>query len=305
MLMLGAVTAQAQQYPVKPIRFVTTSGPDALPRLLGQKFTAAWGQQVLIDPQAGGGGMVSASVVVKAPPDGHTLLLATGAHTISPSFLKLPYDMARDFAPVSLVAIIPFVLAINPSLPPKSVQELIKLARARPGELNYGSGGNGSPGHLFAEMFKSLTGVNVVHIPYKTLGNAVTDLVSGQVQLMFTVGPLALPQVQGGRLRALAVTTVKRYSVLPNVPTMSEAGVAGYEAMSWNGVLVPAGTPQAVIDRLHGEIVKAMKSPDMLERVAALGYEPMASSPREFGEFIKAELAKWAKVARESGAKAE
>jgi tripartite-type tricarboxylate transporter receptor subunit TctC len=185
------------------------------------------------------------------------------------------------------------------------VQELIKLARARPGELNYGSGGNGSPGHLFAEMFKSLTGVNVVHIPYKTLGNAVTDLVSGQVQLMFTVGPLALPQVQGGRLRALAVTTVKRYSVLPNVPTMSEAGVAGYEAMSWNGVLVPAGTPQAVIDRLHGEIVKAMKSPDMLERVAALGYEPMASSPREFGEFIKAELAKWAKVARESGAKAE
>jgi tripartite-type tricarboxylate transporter receptor subunit TctC len=271
--------------------------------MVGRKLTEAWGQQVIIDPQGGGGGLMSGSVAAKAPPDGHTLLLATGSHTISPSFYKLPYDMVRDFEPVSLVATIPFLLVVNNTLPARSVPELVKLAKARPGQLNFGSGGNGSPGQLFAEMFKHLTDTNMVHIPYKTLGNALTDVISGQVQLMFTVGPLALPQVKSGRVRALGVTTANRSRLMPEFPTLAESGVPGYDAMSWNGFLAPAGTPAPVIAKLHAEIVKAMNSPDVAEHVTQLGYEPAASSPQELGELIKSELAKWAKVAQQAGLK--
>ena len=297
--------AFAQTYPVKPIRFVTGGGPDAMARILGPKFTAAWGQQVVVEERGGGGGMISAETVARASPDGYTLLLATGTHTINPNFFKLSYDMTRDFAPVTLLGTIPFVLSVHPAVPATTVDELVKLARAKPGELNYGSGGNGSPGHLIGEMFKSRTGVNIVHVPYKTVAQGVTALIGEQVQVNFVVGPSAVPQIRAGRIRPLAVTTAKRSASLPEVPTIAESGLAGFDAPAWNGVLVPARTPRPVIAQLHAEIVKDLKLPDVLERITALGFEPVGSTPEEFGVFLKAELAKWAKVAKEIGAKAE
>jgi len=305
MAAIAAAPALAQQYPVKPIRFVTGGGPDAMARILGPKFTAAWGQQVVVEERGGGGGMISAETVARASPDGYTLLLATGTHTINPNFFKLSYDMTRDFAPVTLLGTIPFVLSVHPAVPATTVDELVKLARAKPGELNYGSGGNGSPGHLIGEMFKSRTGVNIVHVPYKTVAQGVTALIGEQVQVNFVVGPSAVPQIRAGRIRPLAVTTAKRSASLPEVPTIAEAGLAGFDAPAWNGVLVPARTPRPVIAQLHAEIVKDLKLPDVLERITALGFEPVGSTPEVFGVFLKAELAKWAKVAKEIGAKAE
>ncbi|MBC7779795.1 MAG: tripartite tricarboxylate transporter substrate binding protein [Proteobacteria bacterium] len=295
----------AQSYPNRPLRFVTGGGPDALARILGPKFTETWGQPVVIEERGGAGGMLSAEVVAKANPDGHTLLLATGTHTINPNFYKLSYDMARDFAPVSLLGTIPFVLTVHPSLPVKTVDDLIRLAKARPGALNYGSGGNGSPGHLIAEMFISRTGARMVHVPYKTVAGGVTALISDQVQVNFVVGPSAVPQITAGRIRPLAVTTPQRARVLPDLPTLAESGLAGFDAPAWNGVLVPAQTPGAVVTTLHQEIVRALKLPDVVERMTTLSFEPVGNSPREFGVFLNAELAKWAKVAKEAGARVE
>jgi len=304
-LILCAQSVIAQQYPVKPIRWLTGGGPDAMARILGQRFSEAWGQQVLVEERGGGGGMLSAEVVARAAPDGYTLLLATGTHTINPNFFKLSYDIVRDFTPVTLIATIPFVLTVHPSLPVKTVGELIALAKARPAELNYTSGGNGSPGHLIAEMFKTMTGVNIVHVPYKTVAQGVTGLIAGQAQVMFTVGPSAVPQIQSGRIRGIAVTTLKRSKSLPDLPTVAESGLPGFEAPAWNGVLVPTGTPPVIINKLHAEIMKNLKQQDFLDKIAVLGFEPVGSTPAEFGDFVKAELAKWAKVARDSGAKAE
>jgi len=304
-ILIAPLCICAQNYPSKPIRFVTGGGPDAMARILGPKFTAAWGQQVVVEERGGGGGMISAETVARASPDGYTLLLATGTHTINPNFFKLSYDMTRDFAPVTLLGTIPFVLSVHPAVPAATVDELVKLARAKPGELNYGSGGNGSPGHLIGEMFKSRTGVNIVHVPYKTVAQGVTALIGEQVQVNFVVGPSAVPQIRAGRIRPLAVTTAKRSASLPEVPTIAEAGLAGFDAPAWNGVLVPARTPRPVIAQLHAEIVKDLKLPDVLERITALGFEPVGNTPDEFGVFLKAELAKWAKVAKEIGAKAE
>ena len=304
-ILIAPLCVCAQNYPSKPIRFVTGGGPDAMARILGPKFTAAWGQQVVVEERGGGGGMISAETVARASPDGYTLLLATGTHTINPNFFKLSYDMTRDFAPVTLLGTIPFVLSVHPAVPAATVDELVKLARAKPGELNYGSGGNGSPGHLIGEMFKSRTGVNIVHVPYKTVAQGVTALIGEQVQVNFVVGPSAVPQIRAGRIRPLAVTTAKRSASLPEVPTIAEACLAGFDAPAWNGVLVPARTPRPVIAQLHAEIVKDLKLPDVLERITALGFEPVGNTPEEFGVFLKAELAKWAKVAKEIGAKAE
>ena len=303
-LVAGSGAATAQQYPAKPIRWVTGGGPDALARILGQRFTDAWGQQVVVE-ERGGGGLLSAEAVAKAAPDGYTLLLATGTHTINPNFFKLPYDMVRDFAPVTLIATIPFVLAVHPSLPVKTVGELVKLAKARPDELNYTSGGNGSPGHLICEMFMSMTGAKMIHVPYKTVAQGVTGLIAGQAQVMFTVGPSAVPQIRAGRIRGIAVTTLRRSKSLPDLPTVAESGLPGFDAPAWNGVLAPAGTPAAIINKLNAEIVKNLRQQEFLDKIAVLGFEPVGSTPAEFGDFVKAELAKWAKVAKDSGAKAE
>jgi tripartite-type tricarboxylate transporter receptor subunit TctC len=310
--LLGASVAHAQSasvrsgpYPNKPIRWITGGGPDAMARILGQKFTDAWGQQIVIEERGGGGGMLSAELVSRATPDGYTLLLATGTHTISPNYFKMSYDMERDFAPVSLLGTITFILSVHPSLPVKSVEELLALAKAKPGEINYTSGGNGSPAHIITEFLRLKTGINVVHVPYRTVGQAVTGLLGNQAQFMFVVSPASVPQVKAGRLRGLAVTAMKRSSAMPELPTMIEAGVPDFEALAWNGLLVPAKTPRDIINQLQAESAKSLKLPDVQERIAALGFEAVGNTPQEFAKFLKAELVKWAGVAKATGAKVE
>ncbi|HEY6863693.1 MAG TPA: tripartite tricarboxylate transporter substrate binding protein [Burkholderiales bacterium] len=302
---LLAADAAAQAYPEKPIRFIVGPGPDSLARVFGQKMTEAWGQPVIVEQRGGGGGTISAEAVAKAPPDGYTLLLATGTHTINPSVYKTSYDIVRDFAPVTLIGSTPFVLAVHPSVPVHSVAELIALAKSKPGKLNYGSGGSGTPPHLATEMLKVMAGIDMVHVPYKTVPAAITDLVAGQIQVMFTVGPAGLPQIRAGRIRGLAVSTAKRSAFAPELPTVAESGLPGYDVFGWNGVLVPAGTPKAIIAKLHDAIVGAMKEPAVRERMAGFGFEPVGNTPEEFGEFVKTDIARWAKVVKQSGAKAE
>jgi len=307
-LMLAAIAAGnafAQDYPAKPIRFIVGPGPDALARVIGQKLTDAWGQPVIIDQRGGGGGTISAEAVAKAAPDGYTLLLATGTHTINPSMYKVSYDMVRDFAPVTLLASTPFILAVHPSVPANSVGEFIRLAKSKPGALNYGSGGSGTPPHLATELFKTLAGVNIVHVHYKTVAAAITDLIAGQLQVMFTVGPAGLPQIRAGRIRGLAVSTAKRSAFAPELPTVAEAGLAGFDVFGWNGLLAPAGTPKPVIAKLHGEITRALRSAEVRERIASFGFDPVGNTPEEFGEFVKADIAQWARVAKESGARVD
>jgi tripartite-type tricarboxylate transporter receptor subunit TctC len=303
-LFFGFVNAQTD-YPTKPIRFIVGPGPDSLARLFGQKMTEAWGQPVVVDQRGGGGGTISAEAVAKAPPDGYTLLLTTGTHAINPSVYKTNYDLVRDFAPVTLLGSTPFVLAVHPSVPVKSVAELIKFAKANPGKLNYGSGGSGTPPHLATELFKQMAGVQMVHVPYKTIPAAITDLLAGQIQVMFTVGPAGLPHVKAGRIRGLAVSTAKRSAFAPDLPTVAESGLPGFDVFGWNGVLVPAGTPQPVIAKLHDVMIAAIKQPEVRERMAGFGFEPIGNTPEQFGAFVREDVARWAKLVKETGAKVE
>ena len=298
--------AHAQtDYPTKPIHFIVGPGPDSLARLFGQKMSEAWGQPVIVDQRGGGGGTISAEAVAKGTPDGYWLLLTTGTHTINPSVYKTNYDLVKDFVPVTLLGSTPFVLAVHPSVPAKSVAELIKLAKAQPGKLNYGSGGSGTPPHLATELFKQMAGINLVHVPYKTIPAAITDLLGGQIQVMFTVGPAGLPQVKAGKIRGLAVSTAKRSSFAPDLPTVAESGLPGFNVFGWNGVLATAGTPRPVIEKLHSLFVTAMKDPETRKRMADFGFEPIGNSPEEFGAFVKEDIARWAKLVKETGAKVE
>jgi tripartite-type tricarboxylate transporter receptor subunit TctC len=303
--------AKAQDYPSKPIRlvvpFAAGGATDVLARLVGERLTASLGQQVVVDNRPGAGGNIGSDIVARAEPDGYTILMgAVGTHAINPSlYPKMPYDPVKDFAPVTLVASVPNVLVVNPEVPAKSVQELIDLAKAKPGELNFASSGNGTSIHLSGELFKAMTGTDIVHVPYKGSGPAVTDLLGGQVQMMFDNMPSSLPHVKAGKLRALGVTSAKRSPALPEVPTIAEAGVPGYDATSWFGILAPAGTPEPVVTRLQGAIVQALGEPEMRQRMADLGAEPVGDTPAEFGQFITAELAKWAKVVNDAGVKLE
>ncbi len=292
-------------FPRKPIRWITGGGPDAMARILGQKFTDAWGQQIVVEERGGGGGMLSAELVARATPDGYTLLLATGTHTISPNYFKVPYQLERDFAPVSLLGTITFILCVNPAVPVKSVEELLALAKAKPGEINYTSGGTGSPAHIITEFLRLKTGINVVHVPYKTVGQGVVGLLGNQAQFMFVVSPASVPQIKAGRLRGLAVTTRKRSAAMPELPTMVEAGIADFDAAAWNGLLVPAKTPRNIINKLQAEAARSLKLPDVQEKITALGFEAVANTPQEFAVFLKAEIDKWARVAKATGAKAE
>jgi len=297
--------AHAQtDYPTKPIHFIVGPGPDSLARLFGQKMSEAWGQPVIVDQRGGGGGTISAEAVAKGTPDGYWLLLTTGTHAINASVYKTSYDL-RDFAPVTLLGATPFVLAVHPSVPVKSVAELIKLAKAQPGKLNYGSGGSGTPPHLATELFKQMAGVNMVHVPYKTIPAAITDLLAGQIQVMFTVGPAGLPHVKAGRIRGLAVSTAKRSTFAPDLPTVAESGLPGFNVFGWNGVLVTAGTPRPVIEKLHSLFITAMKDPEVRKRMADFGFEPIGNTPEEFGAFVKEDIARWAKLVKETGAKVE
>jgi len=297
--------AHAQtDYPTKPIHFIVGPGPDSLARLFGQKMSEAWGQPVIVDQRGGGGGTISAEAVAKGTPDGYWLLLTTGTHAINASVYKTSYDL-RDFAPVTLLGATPFVLAVHPSVPVKSVAELIKLAKAQPGKLNYGSGGSGTPPHLATELFKQMAGVNMVHVPYKTIPAAITDLLAGQIQVMFTVGPAGLPHVKAGRIRGLAVSTAKRSTFAPDLPTVAESGLPGFNVFGWNGVLATAGTPRPVIEKLHSLFITAMKDPETRKRMADFGFEPIGNTPEEFGAFVKEDIARWAKLVKETGAKVE
>ena len=307
----GGALAQAPAYPSKPIRLVVPFPPggatDILAREVAQKLTEAWGQSVVVDNRPGAGGNIGAELVARAAPDGYTLLMGTvGTHAINASlYAKLPYDHVKDFAPVILVAGVPNVLVVNPALPVNTVAELIAYAKANPGKLNFASSGNGTSIHLSGELFKVMAGVQMTHVPYKGSAPAVADLISGQVQLMFDNLPPSLPQIKAGKLRALAVTSATRAPALPDVPTIAEAGLPGFEASSWFGVLAPAGTPPAIVARLNAEIAKWLASPEAREKLSKQGANAAGGSPEDFAKHIAAETTKWAKVVKDSGAKVD
>lgn len=307
----AALHATAQAYPVKPIRIVVPfppgSGADIIARTVGVKLTEKWRQQVLVDSRPGASGIIAAEIVARAAPDGYTLMVGTSSsHAINVSlYSKLPYDAVRDFAPVSLIALVPLMVAVHPSVPANSIKELIALARARPGQLNFGSAGTGTTTHLSGELFKTMTGVNIVHIPYRGSPQALTDAVSGQVSMVFAPTLTALPQVQAGRLKALAMTTSARSSTVPEVPTVAESGVPGYEATLWYGLFAPGGAPREIVAQLSNEVVAMLRLDDVRESLKRQGAEPAGNSPEEFAAHVKSEIAKWAKVVKISGARAD
>jgi len=304
------VPAGAQAFPSRPIRLVVPYAPgggaDTVARLLAPKLQDAFGQTVAIDNKPGAGGVIGDDTVAKAPPDGHTLLLGAFAHAVNPSLLpRMPFRTPDDFAPISLLVVVPDLLVVTPSLPAQSVAELIALAKAQPGKLSYGSSGNGTAQHLAAELFKARTGADIQHVPYKGGGPALVDVAAGHVQMLFGNMSSALPQAQAGRVRAMAVTSPKRSPAAPDVPTIAESGVPGYDMYEWNALLAPAGTPAAVIQRLQQEAAKALQLPDVAARLATLGAEPVGSTPEAFASFLRTELAKWADIVKTADIKAE
>ena len=306
----GILPAGAQSYPTKPVRLIAPSSPgsgvDIVARIVAQKLSESLGQQVVVDNRAGAGANLGAEIAAKAAPDGYTLFMGTPAHAINAGlYRRLNYDIVKDFAPISLVTTGQYVLVANPSLPAKNVKDLIALAKAKPGQLNYASAGSGNATHLAGELFKSLTKVNVVHVPYKGSGPALTDVIAGQVQFMFSNLTAALPHMKTGRLRALAVTGPQRTPAAPDIPTLIESGVPGYTVTSWFGVLAPTGTAKEIVNRLNAELAKVMRAPGMKERLAGEGADPTSSSPAEFTAFIKTEIEKWRKVVKDAGITAE
>jgi len=305
---LAAAPAAAQNYPTKPVKFVTPYPPggttDILARLVGTKLQSSLGQPFLVESKAGAGGNVGTDSVAKAPPDGYTILMgASGPLAINVSLFKsLPYDPTKDLAPVVQVASVPLVLVVHDSFPAKNVKELIALLKAKPDGYSYASAGNGTPQHLSAELFKQLTGTKMVHVPYKGSGPAINDLIGGQIPIAFESLIPILPQLKGGKVRALAVTSLKPSPLLPNVPTLDAAGVKGYESIAWYGVVAPGKTPRPIVDKLNAEMVKALKDPEVKQRLAEMGSAEVAGTPEQFGALIKSEIAKWAPVVKASGA---
>jgi tripartite-type tricarboxylate transporter receptor subunit TctC len=306
-----ALGAFAQGYPNHAIKLVVpfpaAGTTDILARAAAQKLTEALGQSVVVDNRPGAGGNIGSDLVAKSPPDGYTLLMGTvGTHAINPSlYSKMPYDHVKDFVPIVLVAGVPNVLVVNPALPVNSVADLIKLAKEKPGSINFASSGSGTSIHLSGELFKTMAGVDMTHVPYKGSAPALTDLMGGQVQIMFDNLPSSLQQIKAGKLRAIAVTSLTRAPALPNVPTISESGLPGFEASSWFGVLAPAGTPAPVVARINAEINKWLQSADAREKLLAQGAEAAGGSPEQFAAFIRSETEKWAKVVKASGAKVD
>ena len=301
----ASAPAMAQDFPVRPIRIIVAYTPagatDILARAVGQKMSEYWGQPVIVDNRPGAAGNIGTEIAAKSAPDGYTLLMATaGTHGINPGlYRKLNWD-PKEFTGVSLVAMVPNILVVNTALPVKSVKELIAYAKANPGKLSYGSPGLGSTAHLSMELFKSMTGTNMIHVPYKGSAGVMADVMSGQIALTMDNIPPYLPQVKAGKLRALAVSPAKRTPAAPEIPTVAEAGVPGYDSGAWFGIVAPAGTPKPVIDKLAHETQRILKLPDVRERIGALGAEVVGDTPEEFNAFMKSELAKWAKVIKEA-----
>lgn len=306
------VQAQAQAFPSRPIRLIVPfpagGTTDIIGRAVAQELTKALGQQAVVENRAGAGGNIGSEQVAKSPADGYSLLVNTvGTHGINQAlYQRLPFDPVKDFSPVTLVATVPNVLVVHPSVPATNVAELIRLVRSKPGRLNYASSGNGTSIHLAAELFKSMTGTFITHIPYRGSAPAIADLIAGQVDLMFDNLPSALPHIKAGKLRALGVTSAKPSAALPGVPPIAEAGnLAGYEASSWFGIMAPAGTPRDIVLKLQQTIARGLAQGELRERLASQGAEPVGNTPDQYAEYIKAELDKWAKVVKASGAKVD
>ena len=301
-----AAAADVDKYPSRVVRmtvgFTAGGAVDISARLVSQRLSEALGQQVIIENRPGADGIVAGEYVAKAAPDGHTLAYVSAGHTMNPAFRKnVPYHAVKDFAPVSLVATGTQVLVVNPTLPVHSVKGLVTLARARPGQINFASAGVGGPMHLAAELLKSMAHINIVHVPYKGGGLAINDVIAGQIEMTFIGAPVALPHVRSGRLRLLAVTTAKRMATLPDVPTVAESGFPGYDVNASYSVLAPAATPAPIVTRLSTELAKIVHSPDIRERFAALGIEPVGSTPDQLGRFLQTELSRWSKLAKALG----
>lgn len=308
---LGAGLAAAQSFPTKPVRMIVAfppgGGTDIVARIVSQKLTEMWGQQVIVDNRAGAAGTIGTDLAAKAAPDGYTLFMGTMGNLTANTVLykNLPFEVGRDLTPVTLVVAVNFVMVAHPSLPARTVQEVIALAKDKPGQINYASSGSGGAPHLGAELFKSMTGVSLTHVPYKGSGPSFADLLGGQVSLTFDSLAQALPYIKSGRLRALAVTGPKRASMLPDVPTVAEAGVPGYELTNWFGLVTRAGTPREIVHRVNAGVVKVLQMPDVRERLLGMALDPVGNTPEQFGAFIKSETAKWAKVIKEAGITAE
>ncbi|MFN9490131.1 MAG: tripartite tricarboxylate transporter substrate binding protein [Betaproteobacteria bacterium] len=305
---LGA--AHAQGYPNRAVRFIIPQSPgsatDTVARLIGTRLAERFGQPVVHENRTGAGGVIGAELLVKSAPDGYTILIISATHTVNPSLRKsLPYDSINDFAPVTMATAQPYVMLAHPSLPVKGVKELIALARARPGQINFASSGAGTLGHLGFEQLKTTAKVNMVHVPYKSIGAAMADIVGGHITLLYSTVVSGMPQVNAGRLRALAVSSPKRAQVAPNVPTVAESGFPGYEVTGWYGVVAPAKTPPEIINRLNSEITAILRLPAVTERLAGDGSEAVANTPEQFGAHIRAEIAKWGQVVKAAGITAD
>lgn len=309
LILLAAVSAapMAQPYPTKPIRIIVAYTPagttDILARLIGQKMTEAWGQSVIVDNRPGANGNIGTEIAARATPDGYTILMGTAAtHSINNTlYPKLPWDAVRDFAPISLVALVPNILVVNNGLPVKSMKELIAFGKANPGKLTHGSPGQGSTAHLSMELFKSLTGTQMVHVPYKGSAPVLADLMAGQISLTFDNIPVYLPYAKAGKIRALAVGSKTRTAAAPDIPTAEEAGVPGLVAVSWFGLVAPAQAPKVIVDKLSRETARILKLPDVHKRIADLGAEPVGGTPKEYAAFIQSEITKWRKVIQDAG----
>jgi tripartite-type tricarboxylate transporter receptor subunit TctC len=304
-----ASNALAQAYPTKTVHLIDGFSPggstDIVGRLIAQKLSDSFGQPVVVENRPGASGIVATEMVAKSAPDGHVALIVPLTFTVNPSLYKLPYDPVRDLAPVTLVASAPLMLVVHPSVPAKSVPEFIAYAKANPGKLHFGSGGVGSTPHLAGEMLKLMAGIEATHVPYKGGGPALADLAGGQIQFMVENIPSTAPYVTSGKMRALAVTDLRRSPVLPDVPTLDESGLKGYQIVGWNGLFLPGGTPPAIVDKLQAEVAKALAAPDVKERLAKMGFEGVGDTPPHFAAFVQAEIAKWAKVVRDANIKVE
>jgi tripartite-type tricarboxylate transporter receptor subunit TctC len=310
LLALGTAASHAQSYPTKPVKIVVpfgAGGPaDIYARAVAQRLSEPLGQQVIVEDRPGAGSALGTDVVAKSPPDGYTLVMISNTHTINETLNpKLPYNLLRDFAPITQVNVMPNVLVVSPTAKVNSVKELIALAKANPGKLNYASSGPGTPYHLAAELFKAMTDTDIVHIPHKASGEARASVLGGQVEMMFDSLPTTVQQIKAGKLKGLGITSTKRSPLLPDLPTVAEAGVPGYEADLWLGLMAPAGTPAAIINRLHDETVKILQRQDVRDSFIQQGTEPIGNTPAQFGAFLKADVEKWGKVVKFSGAKVE
>lgn len=309
-LAFSAGTVFAQAYPTKPVRIIVpfgAGGPaDIYARAIAQRLSEPLGQQVIVEDRPGAGSALGSDVVAKSAPDGHTLLMISNTHTINETLnSKLPYNLLRDFTPITQVNVMPNVLVVSPTAKVNSVKELIALVKANPGKLNYASSGSGTPYHLAAELFKAMTETQIVHIPHKASGEARASVLGGQVEMMFDSLPTTVQQIKAGKLKGLAITSARRSELLPDLPTVAEAGVPGYEADLWLGLVAPTGTPAAIIGKLHEETVKILQRPDVRASFIQQGTAPIGSTPAQFGTFLRADVEKWGKVVRFSGAKVE